>query len=117
MSFSSLCVVGAVSLYSIYYLPMGGGNWSTRITPTCRLGFVCLLSRVRLFVTPRIVARQSPLTMGFFQARILERVAMPSSRGPSRPRDRTHISYVSCFGRQVLYHGASREYMVQKSRG
>ena len=33
-----------------------------------------------------------------------EWVAMPSSRGSSSPRDRTHISYVSCMGRWVLYH-------------
>ena len=32
---------------------------------------------------------------GILQARILEWSAMPSSRGPSQPRDRTHISYVS----------------------
>ena len=38
-----------------------------------------------------------------FQARILERVAMPSSKS-SQPRDRTHICYVSWIGRQVLYH-------------
>ena len=38
------------------------------------------------------------------QARILEWVVMPSSRGSSRPRDRTSISYISCIGRQVLYH-------------
>ena len=36
----------------------------------------------------------SPLSMGILQARILEWVAMPSSRGSSWPRDRTHISYV-----------------------
>ena len=29
---------------------------------------------------------------------------MPSSRGSSRPRDQTCISYVSCVGRWVLYH-------------
>ena len=29
---------------------------------------------------------------------------MPSSRGSSLPRDWTHISYVSCIGRRVLYH-------------
>ena len=29
---------------------------------------------------------------------------MPSSRGSSRPRDRICVSYVSCIGRQVLYH-------------
>ena len=28
----------------------------------------------------------------------------PSSRGSSQPRDRTHVSYVSCNSRQVLYH-------------
>ena len=32
---------------------------------------------------------------GIFQARILECVAMPSFRGSSRPKDWTHVSYVS----------------------
>ena len=32
-------------------------------------------------------------------ARILGWVAMPSFRGSSRPRDRTHVSYVYCIGR------------------
>ena len=41
---------------------------------------------------------------GTLQARILEWVAMSPSRGSFRPRDRTHTSYVSCIGRQVLYH-------------
>ena len=31
---------------------------------------------------------------GILQARILEWVAVPSSRGSSRQKDRTHISYV-----------------------
>ena len=41
---------------------------------------------------------------GILQARILEWVAMPSSRGSSWLRDRTHVSYFSCTGRWVLYH-------------
>ena len=41
---------------------------------------------------------------GILQARILEWVAMPSSRGSSPPRDETCISYVSCISRRVLYH-------------
>ena len=43
---------------------------------------------------------------GSLQARILQWVAMPSSRGSSRPRDRTHISYIPCIGRRarVLYY-------------
>ena len=36
------------------------------------------------------------------QASILECFAVPSSWGSSRPRDRAHVSYVSCVGRQVL---------------
>ena len=36
---------------------------------------------------------------GIFQAIILERVAISFSRAPSRPRDRTHTSFVSCIGR------------------
>ena len=39
-----------------------------------------------------------------FQARILECVAMPFSRGSFRPRGQTSISYVSRIGRWVLYH-------------
>ena len=41
---------------------------------------------------------------GILQARILEWVAMPSSRESFRPRNQTLVSYVSCIGRQVLYH-------------
>ena len=40
---------------------------------------------------------------GIFQARTLEWVALPSSRGSSRPRDRNRISYISCTGRRILY--------------
>ena len=41
---------------------------------------------------------------GILQARILEWVAMASSKGSSRPMHRTHISYISCIGRGILYH-------------
>ena len=44
-----------------------------------------------------------PSVHGILQARILEWVAMPSSRGSSWPRGQTCVSYVSCIGRQVLY--------------
>ena len=40
---------------------------------------------------------------GILQARILEWVAMPSSRESSWPRDWTRISYISCIERWVLY--------------
>ena len=47
---------------------------------------------------------KSSYVHGILQARILEWVAMPSSRGSSQIRDRTHVSYISCIGRQILYH-------------
>ena len=41
---------------------------------------------------------------GILPARILEWVAISSSRGSFQPRDLTHICYVSCVGRPILYH-------------
>ena len=41
---------------------------------------------------------------GISHARILEGVAISSSRGSSRPRDRTPVSSVSYIGRWVLHH-------------
>ena len=43
---------------------------------------------------------------GIFQARILEWIAMPSSRGPSCAGVWTCIS---CIGRRILYHWVTRE--------
>ena len=46
----------------------------------------CVLSHlghVQLIATLKIVTCQTPLFMGILQARILEWVAMPSSRGSS----------------------------------
>ena len=42
-----------------------------------------------------LIACQAPLSMGILQARILEWVAMPSSRGSSQPRDRTQVSCIA----------------------
>ena len=58
-------------------------------------------SRVRLFDTLESVDRQAPLSMGILQARILEWVAMPSSRGSFQPRERTQVSCIAGGG---LYH-------------
>ena len=55
-----------------------------------------MLSRTHLFPTPWPVAHQAPLSVGFFfQARILEWVAISFSRRSSWPRDRTLVSYVA----------------------
>ena len=41
---------------------------------------------------------------GIFQIRILEQVAISSSKGFSQPRDGICISFVSCIGRWILDH-------------
>ena len=46
---------------------------------------------------------------GIFQARILEWVAISSSKKSSRPRVQTLVSCISCIGRQILYHWATWE--------
>ena len=45
---------------------------------------------------------------GILQAGILEGVAISSFKGSSRPRDQTHVSCISCAGRQVLYPCTTR---------
>ena len=69
------------------------------------------LSGVQLFCDPVDYSSPSSSVHGISQARILEWVAMPSSRGSSQLRDYTCIS---CIGRQILYHCATLE--AQKIR-
>ena len=42
--------------------------------------------------------------LGILQATVLEWIAMPASKRSSPLRDGTHLSYVSCISRHVLYH-------------
>ena len=93
-----------------------GGPFKTRTTvqliyPLTQniKAIACVLSRVWLFVILWTVAHQAPLSMGILQARILEWVAVSSSRGSSWPWDQTRVFGISCTGRQVLYHWATWE--------
>ena len=54
-----------------------------------------MFSPVWLFVIPWTVSCQAPLSTGILQARILEWVAMFSSRGSSQPRDQTQVSHIA----------------------
>ena len=58
------------------------------------------------FVTPWIAARQAPLSIGILQTRILEWIAMPSSRGSSPPRNWTQVS---CIAGKFFTAWATRE--------
>ena len=77
--------------------------WSHR--PMC-----CgLLSPVRLFFDPMGCSLPGSSVHGIFQARILEWVAMPSSRGSSRARDRTQVS---CIAGRFFTNWATREALL-----
>ena len=63
-------------------------------------------SCVWIFATPWTIALQAPLSMGILRARILEWVAMPSSRGSSQSRDWTQVSSI---GGRFFIFWATRE--------
>ena len=56
---------------------------------------VLINSGVSDSATLRTAAHQATLSMGILQARILESVAMPSSRGSSQLRDRIQVSHIA----------------------
>ena len=58
------------------------------------------------FVTPCTVDHRAPLSRGLLQARTLEWVAIPFSRGSSWPRDRT---LVSCMAGRLFTVWAPRK--------
>ena len=47
------------------------------------------------------------------QARISEWVTVSFSRRSSQPRGQTHVSSISCTGKWILYHWATRESLFQ----
>ena len=53
---------------------------------------------------------------GILQARILEWVAISFSRGSFRPKDRTHIAYVSCIAGGFFTASATREALRNSTR-
>ena len=69
-----------------------------------------VLSRVQLFVTLWTVACQASLVHGIFPARILERVAIASSRGSSQPRARPSLIHLQHWqvGPLALSHQGSQ---------
>ena len=69
-----------------------------------RVRVLSCCSFVWLFCDPMERKLSGSSVHGILQARTLECVAMPSSRGSSWPRDQTHISYVSCTGKRLPYH-------------
>ena len=82
-------------------LPCTGSDheWLASISEPLHLQYVlCLVAQLcPILRNPmNCIARQAPLSMGILQARILEWVAMPSSRGSSQPGDQILASCTAC---------------------
>ena len=63
--------------------------------------FLCCVLSCSVVYDPMDCSPPGSSVPGALQARILEWVAMPNSRGSSWLRDQTQVS---CIGRQLLYH-------------
>ena len=94
--------------------------WHTHLSPALPRGSQSTpenWTRVCVFVTqshltlcnPRDCSPPSSSVHGASQARILEWVVIPFSRGSSQPRDQICVSCVSCTGKRILYHRATKE--------
>ena len=57
------------------------------------------------------------LFYGIFQAKDWSGLPFPNSRGSSQPRDRTHVSCVSCTGRRILCHCVTGKVNKHRGRG
>ena len=87
-----------------------GKKWQNR---TLEKGSVCAQSCLT-FWDPMDCSLPGPSVHGSFLARILEWVAIFSFRGSSQPGNWTCFSCISCIGRQILYHCATREAQLEK---
>ena len=87
----------------LFFIPFDVGEQLRALEPG-RRACVCCIS-----VTLWTVAHKALLSRGFFQGRVLEWVAISSSRGSSRPRGQTHIFCISCTDRQILCHCTTGE--------
>ena len=98
----------SICLLFLALQPLSG---SICMTPTCLpcllLHFLCCCSVAQLCLTLRdsmnCNLHQAPLSMEFSRQEYWS-IAIPYSKGSSRPRDQTSISCGACTGRQVLYH-------------
>ena len=74
----------------------------------CCLSYLCSVAQPCLTLCDAIDCSPPGSSIhGISQARILEWVAISSSRGFSQLKDQTCVSCISCIGRQILYHWAN----------
>ena len=104
--FVLFCFIALELSFYIFGLDLPVGTQSKIFTIWFFKFAVCVLSHIQPFLTLWTIAHQDPLSMGFSQARILEWVALPFSRGSSQPRDWT---WVFCISGELFTHWTIRE--------
>ena len=104
MNTGCLCILDIVNIWSVLFEPW----WCPVHLFNCFISCVCvqLVNRV-LLCNIMDCSPPGSFVHGIFQARVLEQVAISSSRGSSWPRDRTCLSCISYMDRQLLYHCVS----------
>ena len=98
------------SLYAFIYLEQHGITGKKKVFRVRRCGFFVDIESES---EGHSVVSHPCYTMdytvrGILQARILEWVAFPFSRGSSQPRDQTQVSYCRRILYQLSYRGSSR---------
>ena len=91
------------SCVSLLFGPWPQAKASPEYVHACMLNH---FSRIQL-CNPMDCSLPGSSVCGIIQAKILEWVAMPSSRGPPQPRDQTLISYVSCIASEFFTTSAT----------
>ena len=71
------------------------------------------INHVQVLVTPWPVTHQTPLSMGSSRQEHWRWLPFSYSRGSFRLRGWTSVSCISCIGRWILYHRATREATVR----
>ena len=61
------------------------------------------------------VACQAPLSKEFLRQEYWGELPFAFSKGSSQLRAWTHVSYISCIGRQILYHCTTREALTNRA--
>ena len=97
--------LGQIFLIVVWTLYAISNCLSLLILLSMRVCAVCaqFLSRLQLFETPWTVASQAPLSMEFFRQEYWNGFPFPSPGHFPEPWDWTHIFWVSCIGRGILY--------------
>ena len=103
-------------LYSnvaLYRLPQHMRLYKCVCVCVCVCAHAHALSHVWL-CNPMNCSPSGSSVCGILQTRILEWMAISSSRGSSRPRNQIHVFCVSWIGRWILYHWATWDSDVAK---